>query len=309
MGKPIFVIGAATMDLLGFPAAEPAPGRIVPGRVRRVPGGVGRNLAENLVRLGLPTELVTAFGDDPNSRALVKHCQETQVGIRHSLVAEGQPGALLLGVLDQTKHLYSGIADVRVLDHLSPQFLDLQREAFHDARALVLETSVPPTVIDWLLLPEHEWQAPLYLDPVSVHLAERVREYLGRFHTVKVNLRQAEYFSGRPLKDQDDLEALAKVWMQQGVRRVFITLGEQGAFAANVDRAVHLPALQVKVANTTGAGDAFLAGVLWATFRNWPLDDCCRAGLAASTIAVRSPEAISAHLNEATLLEYIRKYC
>ena len=201
------------------------------------------------------------------------------------------------------------MADLRVLEHLTPRYLQKQQEALADARTLVLETNVPPEAIDWLLEPEHEWEAPLYLDPVSVYLAERVRSRLGRFHTIKANRQQAEALIGRPLTRPADLEAAAQAWIKLGVRRVFITLGEGGAFAANIDRTVHLSALQVKVANTTGAGDAFLAGVIWATLRNWPLDDCCRAGLAAATISVRSATAISADLSEASLLEYIRKYC
>jgi pseudouridine kinase len=309
MAKPVFIIGAAIMDLMGFPLGVPAPRDSMPGQVERAPGGVGRNLAENLVRLGLHTELITAFGDDQMGRELVKHCQQVNIGLRHSLVAEGFPTALHLAILNEQKDLHAGIADLRVLEHLTPRFLQRQYEALAEARTLVLETNVPPEAIDWLLQPEHEWEAPIYLDPVSVFLAERVRPHLGRFHTIKANRQQAEALCGRPLPRKADLEAAAREWIKKGARRVFITLGEEGAFAANIDRSVHLSALQVKVANTTGAGDAFLAGVIWATLRNWPLDDCCRAGLAASTIAVRSATAISNDLAEASLLEYIRKYC
>ena len=96
MDTPIFVLGAAITDLMGFPVRPVAQSDSVPGKIRKAPGGVGRNLAENLVRLGLPVELITAFGDDSNGRALLKHCQEQQIGIRHSVLAEGHRGALHL---------------------------------------------------------------------------------------------------------------------------------------------------------------------------------------------------------------------
>lgn len=306
MQAPVFVLGAAITDWMGFPEGTPAPADSVPGRIRKAPGGVGRNLAENLVHLGLPVELVTAFGDDPDSDALVRHCQEQGIGVRHSLVAEGRRGALHLAILDEGRDLYAGLADLSILEAISPAYLQ-QQSPLAEAAAIVLETNLPQSAIDWLVT--QEWMPPLYLDPVSVRLSTRVANHLGAFHTIKANRRQAEALAQRSLLRPADLEALARQWLDQGVERVFITLGSHGAFAAGRDKVIHLPAAKVKVENTTGAGDAFLAGAIWASMRNWPLDDCCRAGLAASTIAVRSPLAINPDLSEPAIMEYIKKFC
>ena len=81
MNGPIFVIGAAITDLLGFPPGEIVVGESMPGVIRRAPGGVGRNVAENLVRLGLPTELITVFGDDPFGRGLAAHARRAGIGV------------------------------------------------------------------------------------------------------------------------------------------------------------------------------------------------------------------------------------
>lgn len=307
MSKLIFVLGAAITDMMGFPHGKPLPSDSVPGIVAKAPGGVARNLAENLVRLGLRTELITAFGDDKDGRALLKNCQDLNIGVRHSILADGHKGAIHLAVLDERKDLYAGIADLSVLSVLSPTYLEQQKAAMEQAEAICLETNTPPAAIDWLL--EQEWEVPLYLDPVSSHLAARIQSQLGRFHTIKANRRQAEVLTGGRVLNLEDMKRAASKLLDQGVQRVFITLGSQGAFAADENHAVHLAAAKVKVANTTGAGDAFQAGLLWASRRNWSLEDCCRAGLAASTIAVRSESATSPDLSEASLLEYIRKFC
>ena len=307
MSKPIFVLGAAITDMMGFPFGKPLPADSVPGSIAKAPGGVARNLSENLVRLGLRVELVTAFGDDPDGRALLKNCQELSIGVRHSILANGHRGALHLAVLDDRKDLFAGVADLSVLSVLSPQYLSEQKAAMEEAEALCLETNTPAEAINWVL--EQEWEIPLYLDPVSSHLAVRIQSQIGRFHTIKANRRQAEILTGRRVLNLEDMKKAARKLLDQGVQRVFITLGSQGAFAADHERMVHLPAAKVKVANTTGAGDAFQAGILWASRRKWSLEDCCRAGLAASTIAVRSEHATSVDLSEATLLEHIRKFC
>lgn len=307
MSKPIFVLGAALTDMVGFPQRKPALTESVPGRISRSSGGVGRNLAENLVRLGLPTELITAFGDDRNGKALLAECQELNIGVRYSILANGRKGALHLAILDEHNDLYAGIADLSILEVISPAYLASQLETLQEASIICLETNTPAPSIEWLLAQELE--VPLYLDPVSAHLATRVQHQLGKFHTVKVNRRQAEVLGGRPLAQMTDVEKLASKWIASGVQRVFITLGDQGAYAADAERQIHLPAAKIKVADTTGAGDAFQAGLIWASLRKWSLEDCCRAGLAASTVAVRAEGAINKEMSQALLLEHIRKFC
>lgn len=307
MSKPIFVLGAALTDMVGFPQRKPALMDSVPGRVAKTSGGVGRNLAENLVRLGLPTELITAFGDDRNGKALLAECQELNIGVRYSILANGRKGALHLAILDENNDLYAGIADLSILDVITSTYLASQLPALEEASLICLETNTPPAAIEWLL--EQELDVPIYLDPVSAHLATRVQHQLGKFHTIKVNRRQAEVLGGRPLDQLMDIEKLANKWIASGVQRVFITLGSQGAYAADAERQIHLPAAKVTVADTTGAGDAFQAGLIWASLRKWSLEDCCRAGLAASTVAVRAEGAINKEMSQAILLEHIRKFC
>jgi pseudouridine kinase len=307
MSKPIFVLGAALTDMVGFPESKTVLADSVPGRIVKTSGGVGRNLAENLVRLGLETELITVFGDDRNGRALLEECQQLNIGVRHSILADGRKGAMHLAILNEHKDLLAGVADLSILEVLTPAYLAVQLPSLENASVICLETNTPQPAIDWLL--EQELDVPIYLDPVSGQLADKVKNKLGRFHTIKVNRRQAEVLGGQHLGQLKDVEKVAKQWLQTGLQRVFITLGEEGAYAADHERQIHLPAAKVKVADTTGAGDAFQAGLLWASLRKWSLEDCCRAGLAASTVAVRAEGAINKEMSHTLLLEHIRKFC
>lgn len=307
MSKPIFVLGAALTDMVGFPQNKTALADSVPGRIVKTSGGVGRNLAENLVRLGLETELITVFGDDPNGKALLEECQQLNIGVRHSILADGRKGAMHLAILNEHKDLFAGLADLSILEVLTPAYLETQLPSLENASVICLETNTPQPAIDWLL--EQELEVPIYLDPVSGQLADKVKNKIGRFHTIKVNRRQAEVLGGQPLGQLKDVEKVAKQWLQMGLQRVFITLGEQGAYAADHEKQIHLPAAKVKVADTTGAGDAFQAGLLWASLRKWSLEDCCRAGLAASTVAIRAEGAINKGMSHTLLLEHIRKFC
>ncbi len=307
MNNTIFILGAAITDLMAFPYSHPAPTDSVPGSITKAAGGVGRNLAENLARLGVSVELLTAFGDDGNGKKLLAECQELEIGIRHSILANGHKGAIHLAIMDAKKDLFAGVADLSVMAHITPAYLAQQKAAIEQAHSLVLETNLPQETIDWVL--EQEWEIPLYLDPVSEQLSKRVKGSIGKFHTIKANKRQAEVLLGRGILHAKDLDKVADKCLNKGVKRIFITMGSRGAFAADENSRIHIPAAKVKVANTTGAGDAFHAGLIWASLKNWSLEDCCRAGLAASTIAIKSTAAINSELTTSVLLEHIRKFC
>lgn len=307
MNNTIFILGAAITDLMAFPHSNPAPSDSVPGSIAKAAGGVGRNVAENLTRLGVSVELLTAFGDDGNGKKLLEECQELGIGIRHSILANGHRGAIHLAIMDAQKDLFAGVADLSVMDHVTPAYLAQQKQVMEQAHSLVLETNLPKETIDWVL--EQEWDIPLYLDPVSEQLSKRVIGDLGKFHTIKANKRQAEVLLGRGILHAKDLDKVADKCLDKGVKRIFVTMGSRGAFAADENSRIHIPAAKVKIASTTGAGDAFHSGLIWASLKNWSLEDCCRAGLAASTIAVRSPAAINTELSTSTLLEHIRKFC
>ena len=86
-------------------------------------------------------------------------------------------------------------------------------------------------------------------------------------------------------------------------RRVFISLGAEGVFAADRSGRVQLPCLPAELVNATGCGDAFMAAIAWAYLQGTDLEDTARAGLAASSIAMESGETINPHLSEEALQE------
>ena len=71
------------------------------------------------------------------------------------------------------------------------------------------------------------------MDPVSTVKSEKIRPILGKIHTLKPNRLEAESLSGVKITDRDSARQAAKVLLGTGLQRVFISLGEQGVFAAD----------------------------------------------------------------------------
>ncbi len=303
MSQSVFVIGAAISDLLAFPYEPLQVGESMPGKVMRAPGGVGRNVAENLVHLGIATELISVFGSDPFSNGLMAHARRAGIGLGHSLQLEGE-GCWSLSIFNHDHDLQQGVADLTAMEQLGAAELAARLPELQEASAIVVDANCSEEALAWIAA--QQWSVPLYIDPVSVTLCNRVLGRLAAYHTIKANRRQAEALTGQILRTRADLERVARSLLKAGLRRVFITLGPEGVFAADYNGTHLLPAAQGPLVSTLGAGDAFMAGLIWSSKRNWPIEDCARAGLAAASLALREEGAVSSVLSEQQLLEQLR---
>lgn len=264
MGPRITVIGGANLDIVGIPTGRFVPGDSNPGHVRHSPGGVARNVAENLARLGAEVRLVTAFGEDEVTEWLIAECEAAGIDTSLSVRAEGVPGSRYLAVLDGSGDLAAAVNDMRALGALTPDALD--QSAFTDADAVVLDTNVHGSTI--ARVAKLSGTTPLLLDPVSTAKAKAAQPILGTLSVLKANLMEAEELSGAV-----GAEGAATRLLEAGVQHVVITMGANGVLCASRDETFRLPAPQADVVNVTGAGDAFTAGVAWGvasgmTFRN-----------------------------------------
>ena len=108
------------------------------------------------------------------------------------------------------------------------------------------------------------------------------REVLPYIDYIFPNEREAAFYSG-----EDDYEKMADVFLSYGVRNVVVKAGPEGCYAKNGSGFFHIPAVPVRVINTTGAGDYFVAGFIAALLGGASFRECCMAG------AARAAEKIS----------------
>jgi pseudouridine kinase len=288
----ITVVGGANTDIIGLPAGRFALRDSNPGHVRVSPGGVGRNIAENLARLGADVRLVTSFGSDIEARALDQECRRAGIDTSYSLVAEGSPGSRYLAVLDAGGDLAAAVSDMRALAALTPDALD--PAAFEGAAAVVLDTNLRASTI--ARAAELADSALLVLDPVSTAKAPHARPILGRLAALKANLREAEELSGGA-----GPEGAATRLLEAGVARVFVTMGPDGVWCADGHESFVLPAPRATVVNVTGAGDAFTAGVAWGLATGASLRETAEAASALAAIALESERTVSESISAESL--------
>lgn len=292
------VVGGVNLDIGGRPLEKLVPGDSNPGQVRTSLGGVGRNIAHNMALLGLDVRLLTAFGDDLHAQRIAASCGELGIDISHCLTVPGAATSTYLFVSDQRGDMAVAVSDMEIYRHLTPAFLMGRARLLQNAQLIVLDTNIPADTIQWLA---DNIKLPIFADPVSTAKAEKLRPVLGKLHTLKPNRMEAELLSGVSITDETSLNQVADVLLATGLRRVFISLGDQGMLAADHHQRCHIPCFPADMVNTTGCGDAAMAAVAWAYLEGTDLEGTARAAMAAGAIAMESSETINDHMSALAL--------
>lgn len=288
--KRIVVIGGANMDICGCPR-----GRLVlrdsnPGTVTVRPGGVGRNVAHDLCLLGQEVSLITALGDDVYGVALQDSCRRLGIDLSMSRILPGRRSSTYLYVTDEKGEMQTAVSDMEITETITPQMLNPCWERINGADAVFVDGNLPE---ETLRAVAERCTVPLYADPVSTTKASRLAAILPALTAIKPNALEAEAMTGRR-----DAQQAARALLDRGVKRVYISLSAQGMLAAQGERLLRLPCCAARVVNSTGAGDAAMAALLWAELQGFDLERTARAALKAGALVCACPEANSPALAE-----------
>src|SRR6218665_677703 len=141
--ETIVCIGGANIDRKLRTLGALQMGTSNPAEQRETPGGVARNVAENLARLGLPTQLLSAVGDDAARRALLTHAAEAGLSTQGSLLASDERTGSYTAVLDAAGQMVLALAAMPLAARLSPEFLRRSSAQRMQARLTVLDLNLP----------------------------------------------------------------------------------------------------------------------------------------------------------------------
>jgi sugar/nucleoside kinase (ribokinase family) len=287
----VVVVGDVATDVVVVLAGEPAPSSDRPASIVTRGGGAAANVAVHLARLGLPVELAGCVGDDPSGAGLA--AELAAAGVRLALrTVPGVPTGTIVSLVepdgqrsmlaDRAANLELAVGDVPLPERrghlyvsgytlLDPRPRAAGLRALQDAAAAGCTVSVDPAST-----------GPLARYGVDRWLADTAGATL-----LLPNADEARLLAG--CRDAEDAaRALAARYPVVAVK-----LGPEGALWASGDVLVHRPAHPTTVVDTTGAGDAFAAGLLAAWLRSPGVDPAAalEAGLALAADVVRRPGA------------------
>ncbi|MBU4555686.1 MAG: carbohydrate kinase family protein [Actinobacteria bacterium] len=286
----VVVVGGANTDIVGTPGSPLVARDSNPAAICSSPGGVGRNMAENLVRLGVRTSLVTAFGADEAGTHLEAHCRELGMDTSGSLQAHGVPGSRYVAILDDQGDMALAMSDMRALELLTPAELDLRRELIQSADLLVTDANLAPESLAWLA---ENARCPILFDPVSTAKSVRVLPIIASIDVLKCNIIEAAKILGIEPEDAADAASTARRLCDLGAKTAVVTAGQAGAFWVQGSDEGHAPAFRVGVVNATGAGDAFSAGIAYSRLAAVGMGEAVRFASALAALTLMAEETVS----------------
>ena len=304
-GRPsVLLIGAANMDISGSTSHRLTPGDSTPGKVRCAAGGVARNVAENLARLAHGVYFLSAVGDDMHGRSLLESTRNAGVDVSGCWILGDQATSSYVSLHGPDGDMLAAVNDMSVLDHITPERLAPYAGRMADAAALMLDCNLSEAALAWLFA--HARDKPVFVDVVSAFKCRRILPWLSRVHTLKANRIEAEALWGQPVRTDTALESAARWLHAQGVGHVVLSLGERGvSWSANGGDKGWQTAVPISVVNSTGAGDALMAGLLHQHLCGSSLEQALPFALACAAMTLTTTQANHAELSVAA----VRKLC
>ncbi len=290
----VSMIGACNIDVAGIPFTKLIDKDSNPGRVSFSMGGVSRNIAENLRRLDVNVELLTVFADDVYANLLKKNCMDLGIKIGNSFNMPKTTTATYVYIADSDKDMKLAISDMEIYKNITPTFLELRKDILEQSKAIVIDTCLELDAIEYLL---DYIKVPIFVDLVSVSRGMKVKNIIGKFHTIKPNRYEAEMLSGIKINNEKDLITASDYFIEKGVKQVFISLGSNGVYYNNGIEKGLMPPYKSEIVNTTGAGDSFMAGIVYGFLNNCSILDSAKIASATASICVSSIETISKTLS------------
>ena len=297
----VFVLGSINQDFVLKVERRPQPGETVTNaELSTHNGGKGANQAAAAALLGAAVTILGRVGDDEFGEPLARALEEK--GIDTDLVERASGASTGAAFITVTPDGENAITVAPGANRsLAPEDVDAAADAIGDARVLVAQMEIPvESVLRAVeIAAERGTRALVNLAPTF----EVPRGLLEKLDPLVVNEHEAAFLLGSAVEGVDGALSAAPKLLSLGPRSVVITVGKGGAVFASGDSTGHLPAPEVDVVDTTGAGDAFAGALATQLARGARLEEAVayavRAGAAAVTRegaqgALPTPEVVEA---------------
>jgi len=300
----ILVIGSANIDIHGLSSANIVLEESNEGKISICCGGVGRNISENLAKIGEKVTLVTSLGDDYFSSIIKSNCAENNIDSSYSAQGKNVNSSSYLAIMDVTGNMKLALADMSLSDNiLTPKYLKSIDSVIANSKVIVTDAGLRRDVLEYIFT--NYGHKRIFHDPASIKKASHVKGLTKYLDTLKVNSNEASYLSDIEINDKDDIIAAANFFLNEGVDNIFITCGSDGVYYGSKSSGIlYIEAPKVDIVNVTGAGDCFTAGVVYGFVNGYTIEDTAKFATAMVSVNLQNSSTVSPY----TSMDEIKKY-
>ena len=255
----IAVVGSANTDLITFSRVFPRPGETLFGQKFDLGfGGKGANQAVAARLCGAEVLMVAKVGDDLFGEATIRNFASFGIDTTHVRMVKGvSTGAASILVEPSGQNRIIVVKGAN--DELSAADVDAAAHVLRGVDTIILQFEIPLDTIYHTVRFARAHKIRCIVNPAPALPAE-LASLAGADYFIP-NETEAELLTGRPVNTLEEAGACATALLEQGFRRVVITLGARGSLIAGPEGRFHVPPFAVTALDTTGAGDAFIGSL------------------------------------------------
>ncbi|WP_176085929.1 carbohydrate kinase [Martelella sp. HB161492] len=304
----VIAIGGAVIDRKYLSSEALIAGTSNPASSLRSFGGVARNVAENLARLGAVTGFISAVGEDEGGHQLIHDLREHHVDVAGVFTLAGATTAEYVAVLEPSGDLAFGIADMAIFDQLTPALLERVWPSIAAARWVFADCNLPAETLARLIERRAQSRFRLAIDAVSTPKVAKLPKDLTGVDLLFMNLDEASACLGRSFpRDGDGMRAAAEALRAAGAAEVVLSCGVLGMAVSMATATVIVPVVPACPVDMTGAGDAMIAGTLHYYAASDDLVAAARRGALIGCLTTETEKSVHPALCEGFVAENLAR--
>ena len=291
----IVVIGDVFIDIKGYSTSPYIPAGRNAGTIQQIHGGVGRNVAEDIANVELEPVFVSAVDNDAMGEDVIQKLKRHKVETKYMRKAVNGMGTWL-AVFDHKGDVVASISkrpDHKTIEKILDEYGD---EIFREADSIAIEIDIDKEIVKKTFAYAEKYNKDVYALVSNMTIAIERRDFIRKTACFVCNQQEAGILFSEDYEDKTP-EELAEILSERvrsaKIRQMVVTMGGEGAVYVdqNGEKGVY-PALKVDVVDTTGAGDAFFAGVCMGLTYGKTLREACGIGTRLSSTVICTSENI-----------------
>ena len=287
----IVVVGNVFVDIKGFPDNQYSPTGRNAGRIEMVHGGVGRNVAEDIANLELRPCFVSMVDDTPQGEDVIRKLKNHKTDVDYVVAVPDGMGIWMV-VFDNSGDVAGSISKRPKMDAMVKLLEENGDEIFKDADSIIVEIDMDKEIVKKTFEFAAKYNKKVFAVVANMNIATQRRDFFQSIDCFVCNILEAgilfaDDFSH--LSPEEMAKELSDRVISARIPSMVVTMGGDGSVWADMQGNYGIqPAKKVIVRDTTGAGDAFCAGVAVGLTYGKTLAESAEIGtrLAASVITI-----------------------
>ena len=301
----VICIGSALIDELYFCNENVIAGTSNPANLSRNIGGVLTNVAFHLAYLDVDIEYITVLGNDVEGQWVKDELNKAGIKIENIALVNDSTGKYV-SFLNADGSLHAAACVDVCEKYLNPSFLEGKVETLLTGDIIITDTNISIESIKWLIDFSTIHHKTLIIEPVSVAKSRKLAA-LDIQNVFMITPNEDELFSicqNTKEKESDMIKTL----LSRGVQNIWLRKGASGSIKYNNEKEISLAAVKIEIIDSTGAGDAALAGWIVGYVNNYNELECLQLGHTLAFEVLQIKGAVNHHIKFSSLLESRNKY-